>query len=202
MKRWNTLWAVLILSPVIRAGQADDLFQSSAVGLELRKPASWVFLTSEDVKANRERIRLKDGELEQAIRERASLPLVVAAKYPEPHGSLNPTVQVGVRPLGGLAGRPATEILALVVGSLQSGFSDFQLVTPVSEARISGLPAAHLVATYTINTDAGSFPVKARMWLVPRGPILFMIGMSGAQEGEDVAQEEFQAVLESLVIEH
>ena len=94
------------------------------------------------------------------------------------------------------------EILSGIVGQLQQAFADFEFVVPVSETEVSGLAGARFVATYTLQMEGGSFPVKSRIWLVPRGSALFMIGMAGAQEGEDMAEEEFDRVLASIVIEH
>ena len=53
-----------------------------------------------------------------------------------------------------------------------------------------------------IRNDGGeSFPVKGRLWLVPRGRLMFLIAMSGSQTGEDVCESEFQAVISTLTIE-
>jgi hypothetical protein len=56
--------------------------------------------------------------------------------------------------------------------------------------------------TYTLKTQAGeSFPVRSRLWLVPRGTLMFLIGMSGALSGEDECDRECDEVLGSIAIE-
>ena len=44
-------------------------------------------------------------------------------------------------------------------------------------------------------------PVLARTWVVPRGKVMFLIGMSGTITGEDVAEAEFLSALRSVQIE-
>jgi hypothetical protein len=58
-------------------------------------------------------------------------------------------------------------------------------------------------AKYTMkNAEGSEFKVLTRMWVVPRGGFLFLIGMSGPQEGPDVSESEFAAALASLAIQH
>ena len=199
---WILASSLLAVLPTVGARADENRFHSPTVGLELEKPDSWVYMRADQIEENRAQIRLDDEEFERLLRERASLPLVAIAKYPEPHESLNPTVQVGVRRAGDFASLKPVEILSGIVGQLQQAFADFEFVVPVSETEVSGLAGARFVATYTLQMEGGSFPVKSRIWLVPRGSALFMIGMAGAQEGEDMAEEEFDRVLASIVIEH
>jgi hypothetical protein len=127
------------------------------------------------------------------------MPLIVFAKYAEPHAGLNPTVQVTVRPA--LAGAP-TRLLSGAVEQMRHALPDLRMVSPVQPAQVSGRPAAHARATYTLRNKAGqSYSVLSRLWLVPRGPVMFLIGMSGTQEGPDVCEEEFAAILQSIDIE-
>ena len=48
--------------------------------------------------------------------------------------------------------------------------------------------------------EAAVFPTLSRMWIVPRGSFMFLIGMSGPQGGPDVSESEFKAVLDSVEI--
>jgi len=85
---------------------------------------------------------------------------------------------------------------------MRRGFSDFRIVTPVRAVRVEGWPAAHGRATYTLRNRAGeSFRVLSRLWLVPREPLMFLIGMSGSDSGDDVCEGEFGAVLDSIDIQ-
>jgi hypothetical protein len=150
---------------------------------------------------NRERVRLSDKELERAVRENASAPLFLYTRYPEPYDELNPTIQVVLRNVSALADRPPGEILALLTKSLQTAYADFKLVTPVESSSVGGLDGAHMRATYTIENDAGQkFEVLSRMWIIPRTPFLFMIGMSGPPSGPNYSEDEFKSVLDSIRI--
>ena len=57
-------------------------------------------------------------------------------------------------------------------------------------------------AQYTLRTaDGSNFTVLSRLWLVPRGTFMILIGMSGPQDGPDVSEAEFAEVLASIRIE-
>jgi hypothetical protein len=53
----------------------------------------------------------------------------------------------------------------------------------------------------TLRPLAGQFKVRTRIWVVPRGPFMFLIGMSGPADGPDVSEEEFTTALASIQIE-
>jgi hypothetical protein len=112
---------------------------------------------------------------------------------------LNPSVQVTLR--SALRGTP-TELLTTALATMRRAFPDFRIVSPVRATEVSGWPAAQVKAIYTLTSRTGaSFPVQSRMWLVTRGNLMFLIGMSGGASGEDVCEVEFKAVVASIVIQ-
>ena len=176
-------------------------FENATAGISLMRPVGWNTASIQDVEENRERVRLPDAELQEAIQKYATAPLFVFMKYPEPHDDLNPSVQVILRPLGPLEGGSPTQIMEAAVGPLEQMFTDFEFVRAIQETTVSGLPAAHMTAKYSIsNAEGAEFPTLSRMWIVPRGSFVFLIGMSGPQEGPDVAEAEFKEVLDSVEI--
>jgi len=178
-----------------------ERFENPTAGISLLKPVGWNTASLQDVEENRGRVRLPDAELQKAIQKHATAPLFVFMKHPEPHDDLNPSVQVILRPLGPLAGGSPVQIMEAAVGPLQQMFTDFEFVQAIHETTVSGLPAAHMTATYSIlNAEGSEFPTLSRMWIVPRGSFMFLIGMSGPQEGPDVSESEFTAVLDSVEI--
>jgi hypothetical protein len=190
------LFAIALAAPAARAQQR---FSNPTAGLSIDAPAGWGVLSMQQVMDNRAKVRVPDETLQAGI-QNSTAPLFVFAKYPEPHSTLNPTIQIVLRP------RPrtsdsATALLSAAMVTVQRAYPDFRYREPVRATRVSGMPAS-MKATYTIHTQSGtSHPVLARMWLVPRGSYLFLIGMSGAQDGSDVSEEEFTAALQSIHIQ-
>jgi hypothetical protein len=85
---------------------------------------------------------------------------------------------------------------------MRRAFGDFRIVVPVHSVEVAGWPAAHVRVTYTLKTDAGTTArVLSRLWLIPRGRLMFLIGMSGAETGADMCEQEFADVLESITIQ-
>jgi hypothetical protein len=195
---------VFALCPVPALGQnaTAQWFENATAGISLVRPAGWQTASLQTVQENRERVQLSDAELQAAMQKAATAPLFVFMKHPEPHPDLNPAIQVTLRPLGPLAGMSPTEMMKIAVSALQKALADFMFVTAISDAQISGLAAAQMRAKYTaMNRDGSSFKVLTRMWLVPRGAYMFLIGMSGPQEGPDVSESEFAAALASITIQ-
>lgn len=175
---------------------------SPTAGFTVVKPATWQFASLEQVATNRVVARLKDKELEQQIRQRANAPLVVILKHPEPHDDLNPSTQVMVRPLGQLEGKTAVELMRLVVPTIQRAMADFAFVEQIQETKVGGISAAYMKAKYTVaNPEGREFKTLSRMWILPRGSFMFLISMSGPQEGPDVSETEFKAILDSIKLD-
>jgi hypothetical protein len=180
-------------------GVAQERVRNTAAGIEITPPAGWHEASLAQVQANRENVRMADADLQHAIQTRSALPLLVFTKYPEPHEGLNPSVQVTLR--SALRGTP-TDLLSTALQPMRRAFPDFRLVSPVHQTQVGGWPAAAMEATYTLRSKAGgAFPVRSRMWLVPRGQLMFLIAMSGSATGADVADGEFKAALDSIVIQ-
>jgi hypothetical protein len=202
MKRLHrSLASTFVLAIAISSGgSAAERVENAAAGIALDRPSGWQSPTLAQVQENRERVRLPDQELQRAMVTRSAMPVIVFMKYAEPHPGLNPSVQVTLRPA--IAGAP-TRVLSMALDTMRRAFDDFRLISTVQAVEVDGWRGAHVRATYTLQNRAGeSFPVMTRFWLVPRGPLMFLIGMSGAQSGEDVCEEEFAAILHSIDIQN
>lgn len=192
----------LVAASVASSAIADgDRFESPTVGFAFSKPSTWVFASLQATQENRERIRLNDAELEQQMKTRATPPLAVVTRHPEPYPDLNPSFQVGLRPLGALEGKSATEVLAVILPTLERAYADYRVVAPVSETTIGGLAAARVGVEYTLETaDGGSFPTRSDMVIIPRGKFMFFIGM-GRKPGDSEADADVASMLASIEIQ-
>jgi hypothetical protein len=178
---------------------AQHRIEHPGAGIAIDRPEGWQEATLAQVQANREHARLTDPELQHALTTRSAMPLLVFTKYQDAHAGLNPTIQVTLRPA--LAGNPA-QLLASAMQIMRRGFDDFQVVTPARPTKVDGWAAAEARATYSLRTDRGeTFDVDSRFWLIPRGRLMFLIGMSGSQVGEDACETEFADALSSLTIQ-
>ena len=113
------------------SSQDEDTFRSPTAGFSITKPKGWVFATTDQIAANRAHVRLKDKELEEQMRQRASAPLIAILKHKEPYDDLNPSVQVLLRPLGQLEGKSPLELMEIVIPSMQRAMVDFQFVEEI-----------------------------------------------------------------------
>jgi len=202
------LITLITLLPVMAAekgnsSQDEDTFRSPTAGFSITKPKGWVFATNDQIVTNRAHVRLKDKELEEQIRQRASAPLIAILKHKEPYDDLNPSVQVLLRPLGQLEGKTPLELMNIVIPSIQRAMVDFQFVDEIRETIVGGQKAAYTKSKYTVsNSEGRTFPTLSRLWLIPRGKFMFMLSMSGHQGGPDVSETEFAEILKSIKIDN
>ena len=206
MKKLIVLVALVlsfVLSPVVAevALAGDNNFNSPTVGFEIVKPDGWVYMSMDEVAEARANIRLDDKDLEELIKTRARMPLVVMTKYPEPHADLNPSVQVTFSPLGAAKDMSATEILSQTMGMVKSMAEDFTLVDGIKEIEVDGFKGAYMKASYTVkNPEGREFKTTSRLWFIKRGAFAFMVGASGPQSGADMSEKEFAEIVASIKI--
>lgn len=177
---------------------SGNTYTNPAIGLTVAKPEAWIFVSQEQSLQNRQNTQLHDKDLEREIQRTENLPTVSIAKHPEPHPTVNPTVQIKhvMKPFPDLGSR---QVIEAALQQVHDAYSDFQIVEPIRTASLSGHSAATMEATFTMHTVAdGAFAVYSEMWVVDRGEDLFIIGMSGPREGEDASREEFAAILSSI----
>ncbi|NIP99434.1 MAG: hypothetical protein GWM98_25990 [Nitrospinaceae bacterium] len=183
------------------AAPADDnTFQHSGIGFSITKPEGWQTMSKEMVQASRDAMKWNDEQLEKMVKENGNAPLVVFTRHQEPYPTLNPSVSVTVVNMP-MEGVPPKDVLKMSTDVLKRQYPDLAFVEEVQDVQVDGIPSAYAKVKYTIAAGDQQFPTLTRMWLVPRGKVMFTLGMSGPQDGPDVSEESFQQILDSVKIE-
>jgi hypothetical protein len=185
-------------SEAVTGDAGDNVFYHAGAGISITKPMDWKYLSPEMAVAARQSVKLDDQELEKMIKENPNAPLVVLTRYQEPYPTLNPSVSINMTPMP-VQGIPPKDFLNLMLTEgVQKMFPDMTYVDEVQDANIDGINGAYTKVKYTMAAGDMKFPTTTRMWLVPRGKVMFTVGMSGPQEGPDVSEESFQEILKSI----
>lgn len=194
--------AILLFACLSGAALADsNRFESPTAGLAFSKPDSWRFASMQAALENREKIRLDDAELERQLKTQANPPLAVVIKHNEPFPDVNPSFQVGMRPLGTLEGRSAKELVEIVLAGMAKMYADFKVVQAATDTTVGGLPAARASIHYTLKTtEGGAYPTWSDIAVVPRGKFMFFFGM-GRKQGDEDATAELTGMLNSVEIQ-
>ena len=193
---------ILMVLLTLTVNADPNRYFSELAGFEITKPDDWQFSTAEEHLDKLKTMKLEDAEFQKRMIERSRKPLVVLMKHPEPHDDLNPTIKVTFRPLGTLQGKTATELLAGVLPYMKTAFKNFRIVTAPKSTTVSGLPAAHAVIEYDLeSTDGFSFATTSELWLVPRGEYLFILGSGTRTDEKSGSRAEIQKILETVKIE-
>ena len=188
-------------TPVATSASASkEVFHHQGAGFSVTKPMDWKYLSPEMVKKASESTKWNDAELEKAIKDNPNSPLVVLTRYKEPYPTLNPSVAVTLVNLP-VEGMPPKDILNMSTEVLRRAYPDLAYVDEVQDANVDGINGAYTKIKYTMAAGDKKFPTLTRMWLVPRGKIMFTVGMSGPQDGPDVSEDAFKEILKSIKIE-
>ena len=179
---------------------SSDTFSDAGLDFSITKPSDWHFITDETLQADRNTIRLSDAELEQLAKRNANAPLVVFTRYPEPHPTLNPSASVTLATMP-MEKVPPKYALSLSTEMTKQAYPDLEDVEAVRDHEVDGIQGAYTRVKYTVAfADGQEFPTMIRMWIVPRGKIMFVIGMTSPPEGPDLSEEAFQEILKSIKI--
>ena len=179
----------------------DHTFNNTDLGFSITKPSEWHYVSREILEANRDANRANNAELEEVSRKTGNSPfLTVFSRYPEPNSRNNPTVSVTVLNTG-VAGLPPKSFLGQSIMIMKKAYPDLTIVEEARNQEVDGLSGAFTRLKFTIvGADDQRLPTLHRIWLVPRGTLMFSIAMTGPQEGSDVSEDAFQEILKSIKI--
>ena len=181
----------------------SNLFRNPTAGFEVTKPAKWQYASADFDQENLKKTKLNDQEMQAAMLKYATVPMVSMLKYPEPFDDVNPTFKVNIKPLGALEGKPATEIIGLLLPQFEKLFKDYELAQPPMEVDVSGLKGAYVRINYSLVTaDDREFPTTSELWIVPRGEYFFMLGAGTRQDEKTGSRKEIQDILATVKIDH
>ncbi|WP_028865082.1 hypothetical protein [Psychromonas aquimarina] len=186
-----TISSAISAEVISDVGSKPNFFKSNMARIELEIPEGWHFMNNEVVAERRATAKLKDKQMQDAIQNLASAPLVAATMYPEPYESLNPSIQVLVRPLGKVKGATASQILGIIKPFLEKLFEEFELLEPITDFELDGINAARFSARYTVQNQEGTiFHTRSIMMVVPRGNYMYQFSFSSPPEGKNLLSKE------------
>jgi len=199
----NKFWLfIILLFPLIVAAEDSNVFTSKTAGFSITKPAKWYFATLEEYVENLNRVRLEDKKLQVIMQKHRNVPLVIMTKFQDSYDDLNPSVKVGLRPIGNMEGKNLVDIIRFVNAPLKKVFKDYTEIQPPVEKEIAGFKSAYMKVHYTLEDSEGrKFAVCSELWLIPRGKFIFLIGVGTNQKSDENEQQEIKSIINSIKID-
>jgi hypothetical protein len=143
---------------------------------------------------------MDDRQLQELAIRYASTPIIAMSKYKEPYEDLNPSFKINVRPLGSFAGHSPEEVLNAAIPTFRRMFGDLHIDYAPTRTTLSGKPAAYTRLSYTLRAGGGEYPTVSEIWVVPSGPVFFMIGTGTRADEKNGSRAEARAIVDSLRI--
>ncbi|MFD1331770.1 hypothetical protein ACFQ4O_07115 [Methylopila musalis] len=169
-----------------------------SLGVRVEKPDDWHVISLEAYRANL--ARLAPGKLKDMAKQSSS-PLIAFFKYTEPHPDINPSFKILMRSVSLPDHVTALDIATTVVAQMQVVLPGATFEQPLEWSTIGGRRAAHFRMAYPLEVGAATFPIVSEMWLVRRGPEVFMIGVTRRADETEAVKAEFARVVDSVRID-
>jgi len=189
-------------APGAEVGSGDeDVFALSAVGFSIRKPSSWHFISETENWDVLDQVQLTDEQIAEHVRENSADAVVLIAKYQDPGDGADPVVKVTLNTSDQLDGMSPETVANLLSEGMAHLLEGFQISDAVTSTELDGHPAAHYAGTYN-DKDASGAPLStfSEQWIVQQGDYVFTLAGSWPTEGEDASREEYEAIIESMVL--
>jgi hypothetical protein len=189
------------VAPVERPAPAavpGERINIPTLGFSVVRPAAWHTITAEENTRNIRSVEMDDRQLQELAARYATAPIVALSKYKEPYADLNPSFKVNVRPLGSFAGHSPEDILLAALPTMRRMFGDLAIDRAPTRTTLAGKAAAHARLTYTLRAGGGSFPTVSEIWIVPSGPVFFMIATGTRADERNGSRAEARAIVDSI----
>jgi hypothetical protein len=171
-----------------------------SLGLSVVRPSSWSTITAEENAKNIRSVQMDDAQLQELAARYAAAPIVAMTKYKEPYDDLNPSFKINVRALGGFTGHAPEEILLAAIPTMRRMFGDLTIDAAPTRTTVSGKPAAYTRLSYKMRAGKSTFPTVSEVWVVPSGPIFFMIGTGTRADERNGSRAEVRKIVDSIAI--
>ena len=190
----------VVAAPRELARQPEETISIPTLGLSVVRPPGWSVITAEENAQNLRSVEMDDRELQELAVRYANAPLVAFSKYKEPYADLNPSFKINVRPLGGFGGHAPEEIMQAALPTMRRLFNDMVVAEGPKRTTVAGKPAAYTRLAYTMRAGDLAFPTVSEIWIVPSGPVYFMIGTGTRADERNGTRAEARAIVDSLTI--
>jgi hypothetical protein len=171
------------------------------LGLSVVRPVTWSTITADENVRNLRSVDMDDRQLQDLAVRYANTPIIAFSKYKEPYDDLNPSFKINVRRLGGFAGHHPEEILEAAIPTLRRMFGDLRVENMPTRTTVAGKAAAYTRLSYTLRAGQSAFPTISEIWVVPSGPVFFMIGTGTRADEKNGSRAEVRAIVGSIQIE-
>jgi hypothetical protein len=182
------------------SAQTPARIEIPSFGLSVVPLPEWHVVSAKENAENLRSVEMDDKQFQELAIRYANSPVVALSKYKEPYEDLNPSFKVNVRPSGAFAGKSPSEILAAALPTFSRAFSDLKVQEGPRPTKVAGHEAAYARLAYTMRAGGAAFPTISEVWIVPRGPIMLMIGTGTRADERNGTRAEVLQLVDSLTI--
>lgn len=201
--RSASLGALLLSLALVFAkpAPAQETYSNQTLGFAVTKPADWHYVTAEQARENLKRTEFATPEFKELVAKYSRTPFFAISKYKEPYDDLNPSFKVNVTSLGALKDESPEKLAELVTANFPRMFKDYAVDEGPVATEVAGHPAGYMRIHYTLEISGRDWPVSSELWVVPRGELMFLIGVGLRQDEKTGSREEIRGIVETIRID-
>lgn len=180
---------------------AQEIYSNETLGFAVTKPADWHYVTAEQARENLKRTEFATPEFKELVAKYSRTPFFAISKYKEPYDDLNPSFKVNVTNLGVLKEESPERMVELVTANFPRMFKNYAVDEGPVATDVAGHPAGYMRVRYTLEIAERDWPVASEIWVVPRGELLFLIGVGLRQDEKNGSRQEIRSIVETIRID-
>jgi len=184
-------------------------YTNKNVGLSFSIPEGWQFISLDDAiksvskqsPANKKAELGKGKEHFVKLKSSTKMDPVIVVKYPEPYSGFNPTFQIYLEPHDLKRNDMLVEFMRVYLDGQSKRYDVFQVTTTPELAYFAGRKAGYAEATAIRGVGNGKkIKFTCRLWVVPRGEMVFIVVAFKPFEKNDVIEGDFTKLIISTRI--
>lgn len=191
--RCSALMTLMLVLPSWAKPPAAEAMVVPSVQLQFTPPQGWHLNAPELSEENLKTLRPSNPALGKLLKRRDAIPRLIFTRRPKEEPGLNATLQVHEAK----ASMTALEALRATLGQM-SALEGFKVIEEPRAFPLKGRDAAFARVAFALTKEGTTLHVEARSLLVSHQGQVVSFGFSGATEGEERAEAEFQEFLASV----
>jgi len=167
---------------------AQDVFESSQLGIKMSKPQNWIEAKDTDLQSNLNKIKFNDEDLQKVLNSNTGI-LTLSTYYKYKIDSvvgLIPTIKVTIRANPTTNMSDFKQVMSASTDRVKTVVKNFEFIESFKEINVSNFPSLYYNCRYSLTLANGdNMKVRTRYYMIPKGTYFISISLMDNETNED-----------------